>query len=42
MTEHACNLVTGVLGVILCGVCLEVGHPVSKLDDLLTGILDKR
>jgi len=23
-------------------VCLEVGQPVSKLDDLLTGILDKR
>ena len=23
-------------------VCLEVGQPVSKLDDLLIGILDKR
>ena len=24
MREHACNLVTGVLGVILRGVCLKV------------------
>ena len=34
---------------ILCGVCLKIRQyvskldsPVSKLDDLLTGILDKR
>ena len=34
LREHACNLVTGVLGVILCGVCLKIRQYVSKLDNL--------
>ena len=49
MREHACNLVTGVLGVILCGVCLKIRQYVSKLDSLsqsqtfwLTDCLDTR
>ena len=34
MREHACNLVTGVLGVILCGVYLKIEQYVSQLDNL--------
>ena len=32
--ELACNLVTGVLAVILCGVCVKIRQYVSKLDSL--------
>ena len=49
MREPACNLVTGVLAVILCGVCLKIRQYVSKLDSLsqsqtfwLTDCLDTR
>ena len=48
MREAAWNLVTGVLAVILCGVCLKIRQYVSKLDSLsqiwtfwLTDCLDK-
>ncbi len=34
MREPACNLVTGVLAVILCGVYLKIKQYVSKLDNL--------
>ena len=48
MSKLACNLVTGVLAVILCGVCLKIRQYVSKMDRLsqiqtfwLTECLDK-
>ena len=34
MSKLACNLVTDVLAVILCGVCLKIRQYVSKLDSL--------
>ena len=48
MRELACNLVTSVLAVILCDVCLKIRQYVSKLDSLsasqtfyLTDCLDR-
>ena len=49
MSELAGNLVTGVLAVIVCEVCLKIRQYVLKLDSLsqswtiwLTSIFDKR